>query len=680
MARKPARPATATALRQRAEKRLRTTKHEVAAMSTPDVQQLVHELQVHQIELEMQNEELRRVQVELEAARNRYSDLFEFSPVGHLTLDVQGHIQEASLVAATLLGLTRNKLCGQLLVELIAGEDRDVFHHHVRVVLRGDTQHVCEVRLQDQPGISCWIMLKSRAIRDESGRLTQWQTAFLDITVRKRAEAMLQELNTTLEQRVKERTGDLAEANERWDWVVRATNDGVWDWDLFHDTTYFSPRWKEMHGFENRVSSESATDWSARIHPEDRQRVIEKLEEYLAGKLPKFWEEYRIRRKDGTYFWVFDRGIAIFNDQGRAVRMVGAETDITWRKEAEEALHRRAHEFRMLADNVPAFFSYIDRGQRHRFVNKRYAELFDRSDDKIVGVTVLDLLGPGGYTQVQPHLDRALAGEQVSFEYDLKMPDARVHYFSVRYVPDWDEQGHVVGIFVLLTDVTTLKSSEAMLRNLSTKLLQVQEEERQRIARDLHDDFSQRLTALVLDVASLAMHPPRLPELIGNALKPVQEELTQLSKDLHDLAYRLHPPLLRHAGLQAAIEDYIHKAIERTGLRIRLKVKDVPSSIPLEWSLCLFRVFQEGLQNIVRHAKATEVFVRLSGSSKGVGLSMIDNGKGFDKHDKSSHQKGLGLISMQERLRLLNGLLNIHSRPADGTKVCAWIPFEETTR
>ncbi len=679
MARKPARPATATALRQRAEKRLRTTKREVAAMSTTDVQQLVHELQVHQIELEMQNEELRRVQVELEAARNRYSDLFEFSPVGHLTLDVQGHIQEANLVAATLLGLTRNKLRGQLLVELIAGEDRDVFHRHIQVVLRGDAQHVCEVRLQDQPGISCWIMLKSRAIPDESGRLTQWQTAFFDISGRKRAEAMLQELNTTLEQRVKERTGDLAEANERWDWVVRATNDGVWDWDLLHDTIYLSPRWKEMHGFENMGSSESATDWSARIHPEDRQRVIEKLEEYLAGKLPKFRVEYRIQRKDGTYFWVFDRGIAIFNDQGRAVRMVGAETDITWRKEAEEALRRQAHEFHTLADNVPAFFAYIDQDRRYRFVNKQYEQFFGYPGREIAGRQVRDLVGPDVYALDQLYLDRAFAGEPISFEYELKIPGGRVHYLTAQYVPDRDEQGEVRGLFKLLVDVTALKSSEAALRNLSAKLLQVQEEERQRIARDLHDDFSQRLTALVLDVASLAKHPPRLPELIGNALKPVQEELTQLSKDLHDLAYRLHPPLLRHAGLQAAIEDHIHKAIERTGLRIRLKVKDVPSSIPLEWSLCLFRVFQESLQNIVRHAKATEVFVRLSGSSKGVGLSMIDNGKGFDKHDKSGHQKGLGLISMQERLRLLNGLLNIHSRPADGTKVCAWIPFEEKT-
>ncbi|MDH5741020.1 MAG: PAS domain S-box protein, partial [Nitrospira sp.] len=224
-----------------------------------------------------------------------------------------------------------------------------------------------------------------------------------------------------------------------------------------------------------------------------------------------------------------------------------------------------------------------------------------------------------------------------------------------------------------------LQSSQAQLQDLTAKLLTAQDNERRRIACDLHDDFSQRLAALVLDVTSLQQQPPLLPELIGKALESLRKELQQLCDDLHDLAYRLHPPLLRHLGLQTAIEDHIAKAIERTGLRISLEAKNLPKSIPRDWSTCLFRVFQESLQNVAKHAKATEVSVRLSGSSKGIGLFVIDNGKGFDAHDKSSHQKGLGLTSMWERLRLVNGFLNIHSRPADGTKICAWIPFPEKT-
>ena len=108
-----------------------------------------------------------------------------------------------------------------------------------------------------------------------------------------------------------------------------------------------------------------------------------------------------------------------------------------------------------------------------------------------------------------------------------------------------------------------------------------------------------------------------------------------------------------------------------------LKVNHVPGSLPLAHSTCLFRVLQESLQNIVKHAGATEATVKLSGSSTGVGLSVIDNGKGFDASDKSAHHKGLGLTSMQERLRLLQGLLRVHSRPGGGTKVCGWIPLKD---
>jgi signal transduction histidine kinase len=151
--------------------------------------------------------------------------------------------------------------------------------------------------------------------------------------------------------------------------------------------------------------------------------------------------------------------------------------------------------------------------------------------------------------------------------------------------------------------------------------------------------------------------------------------LEQLSDDIHNLAYKLHPSLLEHAGLQPAVEDHVREFTKRTGLPVSLKAQNVPASLSLDHSTGLFRVLQESLQNVGKHAKATEVSVKLIGSSKGVGLSVLDNGTGFDAKDTSAHHNGLGLTSMQERLRLLQGLLRVHSRPGGGTKVCAWIPL-----
>jgi signal transduction histidine kinase len=126
------------------------------------------------------------------------------------------------------------------------------------------------------------------------------------------------------------------------------------------------------------------------------------------------------------------------------------------------------------------------------------------------------------------------------------------------------------------------------------------------------------------------------------------------------------------------MEDHLREFTNRTGLPVSLKAQNIPATLSLDHSTGLFRVLQESLQNVGKHANATEVSVKLSGSCKGIGLSVLDNGKGFDVQDTSAHHKGLGLVNMQERLRLLGGFLRIHARPGAGTKVCAWIPLKET--
>src|SRR6185503_11022846 len=154
MAKKPDGSTKLTKLRRQAEARLRTTKQDVAAMPINDIQQLVFELQVHQIELEMQNDELRRTQVELEAARDRYIDLYDFSPAGYLTLDRHGKIVQANLRAGTLLGINRKDLIGQPLARFIAAAAADTFYRHWQEILKTCTRQVCEVPLVERAGVS----------------------------------------------------------------------------------------------------------------------------------------------------------------------------------------------------------------------------------------------------------------------------------------------------------------------------------------------------------------------------------------------------------------------------------------------------------------------------------------------------------------------------------------------
>ncbi|MEO5864779.1 MAG: PAS domain S-box protein [Nitrospiraceae bacterium] len=688
MAKKPDGSTTFTGLRQQAEELLRGTTREVAAIPVKDVQQLVHELHAHQVELEMQNEELRRAQVELASTRDRYLDLYDYSPVGYLTLNRSGTVVEANLLVGELLGVNRQELIGQSLAHFVTRDDEDTFHRHAQEVLKTGTRQTCEVQFQKNSGEARSVyLLQSLAVHEESGGLAHWRTVLFDVTDRKKVEVTLSRSHEALEQRVAEQTANLVKSNERFEWVVKATHDGLWDWDLIHDTAYFSPHWRRMHGFQETDNEESSEEWSERIHPDDRPQVMAHLHAYWQKERTEFWEEYRIRRKDGTLMWVLDRGVAQWDGQGRPVRMLGSETDITWRKAAEEAVHRRAHEFQMLADNVPSFFCYIDRDRRYKFVNRQYEDFFCRPAKEIIGMTMHELLGPGGYAEVQPHVDVALGGQAESFVYCLLLSDGHEKWFGAQYLPDRDQQGNIAGLFILLTDITAFKVIEEALRererqleSLSARLLQSQEEERRRIARELHDDFTQRLAALTIDLRTVRLASPGSDSLSVSQLQRLGDVVEQLATDLQQMAHRLHPSILEHVGLEVAVREQLAEFAARTGISTEAMVRDLPNAVPLEQALCIYRVLQESLQNIRKHADAKNVLVRLLKIGHGVGLCVHDDGRGFEQAQRVTNRHSLGLTSMEERVKLYQGTFRIRTQPGNGTEVHVWVPLEDVKR
>ena len=270
---------------RQAEARLRATKRDVAAMPVKDVQRLVHELQVHQIELDMQNKELRRVQAELEAARDRYVDLYDFSLAGHLTLDTHGKIAEANLRAGTLLGINRKELIGQPLARFITRDDQNTFHRHCQDALKTGTRQICEVQVREETGASRWIYFESLALQDGPGRTTHWRTALLDITARKRVEeALLRSegrFRTMLAQapigiaRIDSLTGQIHEVNSTYARIVGRTTE-------------------EMRSL----------DWMSICHPDDVQADLDNMARLNAGEIAGFQMEKRLVRPDGTVVWI----------------------------------------------------------------------------------------------------------------------------------------------------------------------------------------------------------------------------------------------------------------------------------------------------------------------------------------------------------------------------------------
>jgi signal transduction histidine kinase len=220
-------------------------------------------------------------------------------------------------------------------------------------------------------------------------------------------------------------------------------------------------------------------------------------------------------------------------------------------------------------------------------------------------------------------------------------------------------------------DISDRKQAEQTANEFGGRLIAAQEAERARLARELHDDITQRLARLAIDAGRMEQgYEPGAGEII----RQVRERLVRLSEDIHALSYRLHPAILTDLGLAAALQAECERFSQHASIRTDVKFGDLPSLIPHDPALCLFRVAQEALRNIHRHARAGEAEVSLRTLDGGLQLAVADSGVGFDPGQQRG-RPSLGLASMQERVRLLGGELDVETAPGQGTTILAWVPL-----
>jgi signal transduction histidine kinase len=224
-----------------------------------------------------------------------------------------------------------------------------------------------------------------------------------------------------------------------------------------------------------------------------------------------------------------------------------------------------------------------------------------------------------------------------------------------------------------------LHDSREELRGLAARLLTAQEEDRRRLSRDLHDDINQRLAMLAVELETLERQLPSSPGLIGPGLRSLVDRVVGLSEDVRHLAYQFHPSILDDLGLPIALQRLVDDFSAHAGVRGRFSGRARTESYPSDIAGCLYRVAQESLGNVARHAKASLVEVELTDEDRGLALSVRDNGIGFDPVRTNDGGRGLGLVSMKERLHLVQGTLEVRSAPGQGTAVRAWVPLSGRT-
>ena len=215
----------------------------------------------------------------------------------------------------------------------------------------------------------------------------------------------------------------------------------------------------------------------------------------------------------------------------------------------------------------------------------------------------------------------------------------------------------------------SLEQSRQALQKLAFQLLRVQEEERRRISCDLHDDINQRLALLAMDIEAVGQKLNSPTDHVGRAVRDIQERVVELSDVVRHLAYQLHPSILDDLGLPIALQRLVEDFTARSRIRGSFGHKNIPAAVPQEIATCLYRITQESLNNVVRHAEASQVDVELTGAQSELVVTITDNGVGFDSEQLRNGSHGLGLLGMKERVALVHGNLHVVSAVGKGTRV-----------
>ena len=368
-----------SSLRKRAEEFLNKNPEAVNEITSTDVKKLVEDLHIHQIELEIQNEELRRAQLELEASRDRYSELYDFAPVGYVTISENGSVLQANLSCTAMLGVERSSLIGKPFSRFINKNDQDVFYLHQKALFETKAEQVCELRLVRKDRTQFHAQLQSNLVKDTKGDIAQTRTTITDINERKLAEEALGKAHDELGRKVKERTAELTETNkelnreikerrlaeeavrkslERYALVVAGSTDGIWDWDILSDTVFYSDRFKKNLGYASEEFPETVDAFRSRLHPEDADAALSAVERHLQERVP-YNIEYRLKLKSGEYRWFMARGQANWDGKGNATRMAGSLQDITERMEAVKNLKNAFIEIKELKNRLEIEKEYL---------------------------------------------------------------------------------------------------------------------------------------------------------------------------------------------------------------------------------------------------------------------------------------------------------------------------------
>jgi len=346
-------------------------------------------------------------------------------------------------------------------------------------------------------------------------------------------------------------------------------------------------------------------------------------------------------------------------------------------EQAAQVVRESELRFRLVSNTAPVMIWVTGSDKLCTYVNQRWLEFTGRPLEAELGYGWTQVVHKEDFERCVETYSQAVDHRQpYGMEYRARRHDGEYRWILDTGVPRFNPDGSFAGFIGSCLDITDRKLAEDALATVGRRLIEAHEEERTWIARELHDDIVQRIALVSVELERRDPHAPDSTIGVPDHIRQALHSLSDLGKDVQALSHRLHSSKLEYLGFVNAAKSFCRELSEQRKVQIEFKHSDVPPGIPKEISLCLFRVLQEALQNAVKHSAVQKFTVEVHGTKEGINLSVTDSGVGFDWHH-AMDRKGLGLISMRERLRLVNGELSVQSEPGRGTTVLARVHHQQ---
>jgi PAS domain S-box-containing protein len=602
---------------------------------------------------ESQREQLARKQAAMEL-RLRLATIVESSDDAVIGTDVNGTVTDWNKGAERLFGYAASEVIGKNISFIDSEEGLSILK---KIVNREAVKNYETVRRR-KDGTRVDVSLTVSPIFDATGQIVGVSKIARDVTERRQAEKALKKSEEKFSTAFRESPMvlTLTSAKDHRYLDVNETFERITGWH------------------RDDVIGRTPFDIGLWANPTDRVELIKLLLE--KGSLRNF--EVNARCKDGTL--IVALGSAELIQIGNEPCVLSVLADITERKRVEQALKESESRFRRLADTAPVLIWMSGTDKLCTYFNKPWLDFTGRSIEEELGngwAAGIHADDAEGCLHIYTEsFDRR---EDFSMEYRLRHYDGEYRWILDIGVPRYQEDGSFAGYIGSCVDITVRKQAEEALSGMAGKLIEAQEQERVRIARELHDDINQRLALLAIELEQVQQQAPDTVPELRTRIGVLHNQTEQISGDVQKMSHELHSSKLENLGIVPAVRGFCKEFGERHKVEIDFRSHDVPRHLPGAVSVCLFRVTQEALQNAVKYSGVRRFDVELWASAEEIHLSVSDSGKGFDT-EATMIGTGLGLTSMQERVKLVNGELSIKSQRNHGTTIHACVPISSESK